>query len=146
MDIRLYSSGEIKRSPNSFGVERLNRGLASDDPAKDLEVIANMVTKFLLTYIGTDALEKDYGGVAMHYTNISKAFIPKLTFEMLEDLARCKQYFSNMRLTGSGEGIKDISLLKIVYNEDTIPDKIEVHIEIITTKERRALLALLNKG
>lgn len=142
MDIRLYSSGEIRRSPNAFWVERLNRGRASDDPAKDLEIIANMVTKFLLTYVGTDALDKDYGGVSMHYSNISKAFIPKLTFEVLEDLARCRQYFSTMRMSGSGEGIKDIILQKIVYNEDTIPDRIEIHIEIITTKDRRALLAL----
>lgn len=146
MDVRLYSSTG-KYVDISSSSELTNSALADALVASGIEVLGNKVVKFLLTQKGSDALDPNYGGVALHYGQISKAFIPRLTLEMQNDILRCREYLRKAEsgLSKSTEKISNIVLQDIKYDELASPDRVDVYIEIITTKNNRALVALQSR-
>lgn len=147
MDIRLYSrTGVYVDYPDIS--ELTKRETADSTTAQGIEVIANKVVKFLLTQKGSDALDPDYGGVALHYGQISESFIPRLTMELQNDIYRCRSFIKETEkfLPDSVEKLKNLVLVKVKYNPRISPDRVDVYIEIITNKENRALVAIPSKG
>lgn len=146
MDVRLYSISGVYEDFEKTS-ELMRKSLADDAVATGLEVLGNKVVKFLLTQKGTDALDPEYGGVALHYGQISKAFIPRLTLEMQNDISRCREF---IRRTEAGakagtEKISNIVLKDIRYDPLSMPDRVDVFIEIITNKNNKALVALASR-
>lgn len=147
MDIRLYNRTGIYEDYTNAS-ELTSKAKSYDANATGIEVIGNKVVKYLLTYKGTDALDPDYGGVALHYGQISKAFMPRFSLEMHNDVQRCKNFIRKTQriLSDSYEKMSDIILKDIRYNPSLTPDRVDVYIEIITTKNNRAIVAVSNKA
>lgn len=146
MDLRLYSNtGTYDSYPDIS--EYTNRSKSDSNSATGIEVIANKVVKFLLTYKGTDALDPDYGGVALHYGQISEAFMPRFSMEMQNDVYRCRDFIrkTELALPSTAEKMQNILLQDIKYNPRISPDRVDVYIEIVTTLNNRALVALPNR-
>ena len=140
LDLRLYSpTGNYADRNNVSEYMQLVR---PDDPsALDIEVIAGKVVKFMLTSRGSDAFSPDYGGVSMHHTQISQAFIPQLTLEVHDDVRRCTEFIKNTD-GNEQERLLRINVLDIRYNALLSPDRVDVYLEILTTKNNRAVVAI----
>ena len=147
MDIRLYNNTG-KYEAYTDASELTAKSKADDPNANGLEILANKVVKFLLTYKGTDALEPEYGGIALHYGQIAKSFMPRFTLEMQNDVYRCRAYLRSAEklLPNTREKIADIIIKDIRYNDRLSPDRVDVFIEIITNKNNRALVAIPSRG
>ena len=145
MDVRLYSTGSYVDYEKTS--ELTKKALADDVNASGLEVLGNKVVKFLLTQKGTDAFDPEYGGVALHYGQISKAFIPRLTIEMQNDISRCREFIRRTEagLASGVEKISNIILKDIVYDPISLPDRVDVYIEIVTNQNNKALVALQSR-
>lgn len=77
----------------------------------------------------------------MHHTQISQAFIPQLTLEVHDDVRRCTEFIK--RTDGNDqERLLRINVLDIRYNARLSPDRVDVYLEILTTKNNRAVVAL----
>lgn len=145
MDVRLYRSGSYVDYEKTS--ELTTKALADDTNASGLEVLGNKVVKFLLTQKGTDAFDPEYGGVALHYGQISKAFIPRLTIEMQNDISRCREFIRRTEagLASGTEKIANIILKDIRYDPISLPDRVDVYIEIVTNQNNKALVALQSR-
>lgn len=146
MDLRLYlNTGTYDSYPDVS--ELTSRSKADSYNATGIEVIANKVVKFLLTYKGTDALDPDYGGIALHYGQISESFMPRFSMEMQNDVQRCREFIrkTELSLPSTAEKMRNLILQDIKYNSKISPDRVDVYIEIITTSNNRALVALPNR-
>ena len=134
LDLRLYNpTGNYTDQTNSSEYMQLVR--PEDPSASGIEVIAGKVVKYLLTGRGSDAFDPGYGGVSMHHTQISQAFIPQLT------LRRCTGFIK--KTDGNDqERLLRINVLDIRYNARLSPDRVDVYLEILTTKNNRAVVAL----
>lgn len=140
LDLRLYNpTGNYTDQTNSSEYMQLVR--PEDPSASGIEVIAGKVVKYLLTGRGSDAFDPGYGGVSMHHTQISQAFIPQLTLEVHDDVRRCTEFIK--RTDGNDqERLLRINVLDIRYNARLSPDRVDVYLEILTTKNNRAVVAL----
>ena len=147
MDVRLYNNtGTFE---DAYDISELtSKAFADDKNATNIEVIANKVVKYLLTSKGSDALDSEYGGVALHYGQISESFMPRFTLEMQNDVRRCKEFIrrSEMSLSADMEKMSNIILRDIRYNFKTTPDRVDVYIEIITNKNNTAIVAVPSVG
>lgn len=77
----------------------------------------------------------------MHHTQISQAFIPQLTLEVHDDVRRCTEFIK--KIDGNDqERLLRINVLDIRYNARLSPDRVDVYLEILTTKNNRAVVAL----
>ena len=132
LDLRLYNpTGNYTDQTNSSEYMQLVR--PEDPSASGIEVIAGKVVKYLLTGRGSDAFDPGYGGVSMHHTQISQAFIPQLTLEVHDDVRRCTEFIK--RTDGNDqERLLRINVLDIRYNARLSPDRVDVYLEILTTK------------
>ena len=143
LDMRLYKpSGEftdIRRDS-----ENMSRVLPDDPSASDIEVIAGKVVKFLLTEKGSDAFNPDYGGTSLHYLQISPAFLPQLRREVFADVDACLRFIQKAELAGevSGERLERINIIKVHYDPKLSPNRLDVYLEIFTTRGNRAVVAL----
>ena len=137
LDLRLYNpTGNYTDQTNSSEYMQLVR--PEDPSASGIEVIAGKVVKYLLTGRGSDAFD---GGVSMHHTQISQAFIPQLTLEVHDDVRRCTEFIK--KTDGNDqERLLRINVLDIRYNARLSPDRVDVYLEILTTKNNRAVVAL----
>lgn len=140
LDLRLYNpTGNYADQTNSSEYMQLVR--PEDPSASGIEVIAGKVVKYLLTDRGSDAFDPGYGGVSMHHTQISQALIPQLTLEVHDDVRRCTEFIK--RTDGNDqERLLRINVLDIRYNARLSPDRVDVYLEILTTKNNRAVVAL----
>lgn len=140
LDLRLYNpTGNYADQTNSSEYMQLVR--PEDPSASGIEVIAGKVVKYLLTGRGSDAFDPGYGGVSMHHTQISQALIPQLTLEVHDDVRRCTEFIK--RTDGNDqERLLRINVLDIRYNARLSPDRVDVYLEILTTKNNRAVVAL----
>ena len=140
LDLRLYSpTGNYADRNNVSEYMQLVR---PDDPsALDIEVIAGKVVKFMLTSRGSDAFTPEYGGVSMHHTQISQTFIPQLTLEVHDDVRRCTEFIKSTD-GNEQERLLRINVLDIRYNALLSPDRVDVYLEILTTKNNRAVVAI----
>lgn len=140
LDLRLYSpTGNYADRNNVSEYMQLVR---PDDPsALDIEVIAGKVVKFLLTSRGSDAFTPEYGGVSMHHPQISQAFIPQLTLEVHDDVRRCTEFIKSTD-GNEQERLLRINVLDIRYNALLSPDRVDVYLEILTTKNNRAVVVI----
>lgn len=147
MDVRLYNNtGTFE---DVYDISELTAKAHADDKnATPIEVIANKVVKFLLTSKGSDAFDSDYGGVALHYGQISESFMPRFTLEMQNDVRRCKEFIriTETALDVSREKLSNIILRDIKYNFKNTPDRVDVYIEIITNKNNTAIVAVPSVG
>ena len=140
LDLRLYNpTGNYTDQTNSSEYMQLVR--PEDPSASGIEVIAGKAVKYLLTGRGSDAFDPGYGGVSMHHTQISQAFIPQLTLEVHDDVRRCTEFIK--KTDGNDqERLLRINVLDIRYNARLSPDRVDVYLEILTTKNNRAVVAL----
>ena len=140
VDLRLYTpTGNYADQNNSSEYMQLVR--PEDPSALGIEVIAGKVVKYMLTSRGSDAFDPDYGGVSMHHTQISQAFLPQLTLEVHDDVQRCTGFIK--RSDGNNqERLLRINVLDIRYNARLTPDRVDVYLEILTTKNNRAVVAI----
>lgn len=146
-DVRLYNGSGNTTVRESSTSEHMTRSIAGDPVAYGLEVLGNKVVKFLLTYKGTDAFNPEYGGVALHYGQISESFIPRLTLEMQNDLSRCKEFIQRTELSmaNTEERLSNIVLKEIRYAPAVDPGRVDVSIEIVTNKKNRAVVSLTSR-
>lgn len=147
MDTRLYTSvGSVTRSPTEH-YELMEEARAVAEPANGIEILGGKVVKFLLTEKGSDAFEPEYGGTALHHTQISQSFIPKLRLELLEDLDRCAQFIKrsdlNIPLYSDAERLYALNLKDVQYNRQT-PNRLDVYLEIISTTGKREVVTITN--
>ena len=140
LDLRLYNpTGNYTDQTNSSEYMQLVR--PEDPSASGIEVIAGKVVKYLLTGRGSDAFDPGYGGVSLPHTQISPAFIPQLTLEVHDDVRRCTEFIK--KTDGNDqERLLRINVLDIRYNARLSPDRVDVYLEILTTKNNRAVVAL----
>jgi hypothetical protein len=141
-DIRIYTltgiyEGTIKRT------EYMVPTPLSDTVTNPLETICGKVVKFLLTSKGSHIMNPDYGSYLTTYTQISKAFLPRLQIELLDDIARCVSYIKQAEksLPSDYEKLSRVTLKRLDYHEHT-RDRIDIHIEVVTTKRNSALLTV----
>lgn len=140
MDLRLYNpTGEVE--PDSFS-EYTTQARVDDTIAKGIEVIGGKVVKYLLTGKGSDAFNPEYGGTALHHQQISRQHIPKLRLELLNDLRNCRKFIQDTEKDVHGERLSLLNLLNVRYREDLTPTRVDVHIEVITNRNNRAVVAL----
>jgi hypothetical protein len=141
MDIRLFKTTGTYEDDDS---EILQSAILSDTPANDLETIANKVVKFLLTYIGTDLIEPEYGGRAFHIKQISKQYLPRFYLELQQDISRCITYIHDVEkdLDDTLEKLESINIKNIYYNSSLSPTRLDVYLEIITNFNTRTVVTL----
>lgn len=136
IDLPLYKSeNELIRTRTEF-YEHMELTLSDDTRSNSIEILGNKVVKFLLTLRGSDAFNPDYGGIALHHTQISEAYIPKLRLELMDDLDRCKDFIINTSekqldtLDTESDRLASLNLVDLVYTSRT---RIDAYIEIIST-------------
>jgi hypothetical protein len=142
MDIRLYRrSGTYSDLLNT--VEEIVPSSLSEAPTTGIEVIASRVTKFMLTTIGSDVLDPEYGSYLTSYVQISQDYLPKLRLELSEDLDRCAEYIRTVdeATEVSGDRLRSLSLRDLKYS-NLLPDRLDVYLDIRTTTGGYATLEL----
>lgn len=143
LDLRLYSPTGNYADRNRLS-EYMQLVKPDDPSALDIEVIAGKVVKFMLTSRGSDAFVPEYGGVSMHHAQICKTFIPQLTLEVHDDVRRCTEFIKNTD-SHDQERLLRINVLDIRYNAILSPDRVDVYLEILTTKNNRAVVAITTR-
>ena len=145
MDIKLYKSNGNFVTPldTEFDSEQMDDSVLSDTPSSDIETIAGRVVKFLLTNIGTDLFDSEYGGYIPSYTQISQNDLPRIRLEIADDIDRCLTYItdSDRNDNATGELLQSLSLKKVVYDFST-RNRLDIYIEIKTNLGNYALLAM----
>ena len=138
-DLKLYIPG----GKISGEILPTDEASCSSSPSSRLEVLAGKVVKFLLTYRGSDATNKDYGGIALHHPNISRAYLPKLTMELSDDVERCTKYIigSEKNLPKNLARLSRINIAAVTYDE-AVRDALTVKLEIITNTNELAPIVL----
>jgi len=141
-DIRLFTTTGIYEGTSGTSEVMLPTPL-SDSTTSTLETIGGKVAKFLLTTIGSDVFNKDYGAYLTTHQQISEAYLPRFQVEVLEDIKRCTSYIKSTEaaLSGNIEQLNRINLLRISYSKNS-RDRVDIYIEIKTTFGNSSLLTL----
>lgn len=143
LDLRLYKPSGIFEDTAKVS-EEMERVHPEDPSARSIEVIAGKVVKFMLTERGSDAFNAEYGGTSMHYLQMSPTFLPQYKREVFQDVENCirfiKETEANQGVTG--ERLETIKVIRIAYNPRITPWRVDVYLEVITTKGKRAVVAL----
>lgn len=142
MDILLYNPDNSYVTYNGITAEGTKAALLSGRTANRTETIANKVVKFLLTPIGSDTLEPEYGAYLPTYTQIAESAIPRLYVELQDDLRRCAQYIIKKEkdLDDSQEKLQELNLIEVAYAPENLRGVLVVRIEVITTFNNNALV------
>lgn len=143
LDMRLYRPTGIYEDVQKIS-EEMDRVVPDDPTATDMEVIAGKVVKFLLTEKGSDAFSPVYGGTSMHWLQIAPQSLPQFKREVFQDVQNCIKFLKTADLDYDidGERLETINILKIVYDPVRTPNRVDVHLEIITTLGKRAVVAI----
>lgn len=142
MDLRLYKATGVL---DTYSLDEITEGsLSGDTSTAGLEIITGKVVKYLLTYLGSDAFNPEYGGISMHHTQISEQYIPQLRIEVLDDLERCLKFIQDTEksLDRSSDRLAKLRLLSITYNRQLSPCRYDVRIEITTTNGNSTVVDL----
>ena len=142
MDIRLYNLTNIFE--DTLGTtEYMVQSPLSAEATTRIETIGNKVVKFLLTTLGSDPFNSEYGSILTTYTQIAESEIPRIHFELTEDIERCAKFIKTAErsLDVSVERLSRLRLVKLGYSRDT-RNRIDFYIEIITTLGNRCLLTV----
>ena len=113
-------------------------------PTTGLEVLANKVVKYLLTYKGSDAIEPYYGGTALHQTTFSKGYITQIRTMLLTDITNCIAYIKSTETENTECRIGDVKLVEFTYDETAKDIQLHVHLAVYDTKGNKAPL-FINK-
>jgi len=142
IDIKLYSNTDKYEDLQEIS-ELMKSTVLDKNPASELEVMGNKAVKFMLTSIGSDALAPEYGGRSMFIMSMSREYLPKFRLEVENDLRRCTDFIkgSEVDLPAGTEKLSNIRLKGIDYNYNISPSRIDVYIEIVTTKKNKALVS-----
>lgn len=149
LDMRLYSAIDVyDDDTKTSGYTELVT--PEDDSATSIEVVANKVVKFLLTSYGSDPFDPDYGGVAFTHMQISKAYLPKLKLELLDDIERCATYINKGEAAqdaddDSNETLYQITLQDLSYDPYTNPTRVDAYVEITTNSNKKAVVSITNE-
>lgn len=143
LDMRLYNPTGVYDGVERIS-ERMERVIPDDASASGIEVIAGKVVKFLLTEKGSDAFTPEYGGTSMHWQQIASASLPQFKREVFQDIQNCEKFLksSDNAYGVNGEKLLAINLLKVVYDPRVSPNRVDVYIEIVTTRGKRAVVAI----
>lgn len=145
IDLRYYRPSEnVVRTKDDF-YEAMELSASDETVTSSIEILAGKVVKFLLTERGTDAFNPDYGGVALHHVQISEDYLPKLRLELLDDLARCKDYIVNTseaQLAYNDTTSDRLAILKLLDLRYTTRSRIDAFIEIISTEGKHHVVAI----
>lgn len=145
IDLRYYRPSEnVIRTKDDF-YEAMELSASDETVTSSIEILAGKVVKFLLTERGTDAFNPDYGGVALHHVQISEDYLPKLRLELLDDLARCKDYITNTseaQLAYNDDTSDRLAILKLLDLRYTTRSRIDAFIEIVSTEGKHHVVAI----
>lgn len=138
-DLKLYTPTGIYEKNAEF----TDRAECWRPKSTRLEVLTGKVIKYMFTCRGSDAFNPEYGGISMHHSTISQAYLPKLMMEIADDLERCTRFIieNEKSLPESLPRLSVINLLDVQYS-DLTRDRITVKIEIITNTNESAVVAL----
>jgi phage baseplate assembly protein W len=141
-DIRIYTLTGVYEGTTKDSEYMVPTPL-SDTVTTPLETICGKVVKFLLTSKGSHAMNQEYGSYLTTYTQISESFLPRLHIELLDDISRCASYIKQAEkaLQSDYEKLARITLKSLDYKRHT-RDRIDIHIEVVTTKRNSALLTV----
>jgi hypothetical protein len=145
-DIRLYKPSGIYTDKKQF-IEIMYGVNPDDSTARSIEVIAGKVVKYMLTVKGSDAFDPDYGSTSMHYLHMSAMFFPQFKREVYADVENCENFIkrAEQSMGTASDKLYKINVLDIVYNIKNTPDRVDVHLEILTTQGKRACVAITNR-
>jgi len=145
-DIRLYKPSGVYADKKQL-VEVMDSVNPDDSTAVSIEVIAGKVVKYMLTVKGSDVFNPDYGSTSMHYLHMSNLFFPQFKREVYTDVTNCENFIkkSEQSEAVTGDKLYKINVLNIVYNSNSSPDRVDVHLEILTTQGKRACVAINNR-
>jgi hypothetical protein len=140
----VYSAGRKLETRNEW----MDGAEAKTPPASRLECIAGKVVKFMMTTIGSDAYDPNYGSFLPTYRQVAESMIPKLYIEIQNDLVRCTAFIKEIErdLGDTVERLSSVTLVDLIYNPRTTPDRIDVYINIKTTAGNTAVLVVKTGG
>lgn len=143
-DLRLYNKTGTYETiiVGEYPSELMSSSLLSEDAASDIEIIANKVSKFMLTAKGTFALDADYGARLTTYRQISTYALQRIYLEVAEDVRRCAEF---IRLNEDGipadhPRLASLKLERIHYDPVRTPQRLDVYIRISATNGETAVL------
>ena len=141
-DLRLYYN-TFRFTDLQKTIELVSSNPIDDTPVEYLQTLANKVVKYLLTTLGTDIFDPSYGAYTAGITQFNQAYLPKYVFEFTNDLKRCTEFIKRTETPSQdGERLATIKLVKINYDYERRPDEVLRFIEISTTSNRKALVAV----
>lgn len=124
-------------------IEKLRSSTIGSPPVADRpNILANKVLKYFLTEKGSDPYSPEYGSNLFIPTQMADSYIPKFKMELVNEVKECASYFKKRR--GTGENISIINIKNLRYRSEDYTTKIEVILEVITTKNRRARVTVGN--
>jgi hypothetical protein len=142
LDLRLYyNTFQYKDTLKTIELVKSNR--LDDTPVGYLQTLGNKVVKYLLTTMGTDVFDPSYGAYTAGITQFNRSYLPRYVFEFTNDIKRCTEFIQRSETPGpNGERLAAIKLIKITYDQETKPNEVYRFIEIVTTDNQRALVAV----
>lgn len=139
-DIRLF---KIPDSRYPFPVGIVESAPLETAPAEGVDILANKVVKFMMTSIGTDALDPAYGAYMPTYTQLSRRYLPRFEMEVQQDIGRCENYIKQAEEADYTDAfLSSITLLSVSFPSTTSTEVVDVEIEILATDGSGALLHL----
>lgn len=144
-DIRLFNKtgnyeGVIIGEPEA---EKMSSSMLSQSAATGLEVLANKVTKYMLTAKGTFSLFPEYGSRLTMYGQIRRQAIPRIHLELTEDVRACARYIQDHEDEGMPTTAKKLAYLKLErlhYDPVLTPFRLDVFIRVTSADGESALL------
>jgi len=146
IDLRMYKpSGNFEDGQHN--IEIMESVLPEDSVARSIEVIAGKVVKYMLTEKGSDAFDPEYGGTSMHYLQLSPQYLPQFKHEVLLDVQNCERYIKETEEYNNvtGERLHSIKLLRVSYEPQLLPGRVDVWLEIFTTLGKHACVAITSR-
>lgn len=142
MDILLYNPDNTHVSYSGQDAEGTIPAKLSGRTATRTEAIANKVVKFLLTPIGSDALDREYGSYIATYTQIAENEIPRLYIELQGDINRCLSFIKAVErdLDDGIEKLESMRIETLKYAPENIRGMLLIRIVIMTTFSNDALV------
>jgi len=144
MDILLFKHSPEIVKYSGIVAEGTNPALLSGRVATRTETLANKVIKFLLTSLGTDPLDPEYGSYLPTYTQIDYNALARIFVEMQDDLVRCYRYVTAKEkdIDDTIEKLASLKLVDLIYAPESLEGVLIVKIQVLTTFNNDALLNL----